>query len=399
MGFHISIINVITRIPSVIYNNDSQDISYSLMVFSSGMYSRIRIEMLRGGKLKGQGTYGCVFQPALLCRGETEKRDKSMVGKITSTLDAKNEIQISEYLHDLEDFDTYTLPVELDKCIPRSLSRQEEEDINKCNFTQGVPLEKSIQLLMPWGGVPLYSINLRPNAFDYFKFTEELLAIGAFLVLNDICHFDLHGANLLFNRKNTPKLIDFGFAFQPSKLTLNTVNSRWRQINVSHNTETPEVTLMIASLDNIPPIEIIRGLQLEKPAVQHLAVYCGVLPSLWGADLLEWIQISQSFQEQDWLNSWKLYWPGFDAWGIGALLLDVLEFQMSFPSFGKSKKWQEHGEITKTVLRGMCCGNPAKRMDAVEALYIFTNGTHPLISAGSVGEEWVKEKKAMRPPL
>ena len=135
----------------------------------------------------------------------------------------------------------------------------------------------------------------------------------------------------------------------------------------------------------------------SKPAVHRLAVLCDVIPSQWANDILSWSQESQSFQQKDFLTCWKLYWPGFDAWSIGALLLEVLETQVSIQAFNQSEQWKNNGSTIQNVLRGLCKGHPAQRLDAVEALHLLTNGSNPLISAGSVGADWVVQKQKKRP--
>jgi len=355
---------------------------------------------MRGGRIRGQGTYGCVFQPALLCRGSKDKPfDGNKVGKITSPEDARNELEIAKYLESLADSSKYTIAPESQSCVPQARSKQTDKDIELCEFSSDMKIENTIQLIMPWGGYPLSRINLDPHYFDYFKFTEEILAIGTFMLLNDLCHFDLWGQNFLFDNKNHPKLIDFGFTFRPSQLTIADLRLRWRQMAVDHDTETPEVTLMLASQQGIPVSEVIKGLQQEKPGVQRLATLCGVLPSEWAQGIRSWSQKSQSFQQHDWLSCWKVYWPGFDAWAIGVLLLQVLEIQLSVIEFEKSQQWKEKGPLIKTLLKSLCRSDPISRIDAAEALSMLTNGSHSLISAGSVGSDWVKEKQNRRPPV
>jgi hypothetical protein len=251
--------------------------------------------------------------------------------------------------------------------------------------------------MMPWGGYPLSRINLDPFVFNYFKFVEEILACGTFLVLHDLCHFDIWGNNFLFDKYNKPRLIDFGFTFQASKLTIGDLSNRWRVLGVDHDTETPEVTLMLGAHSNISVERIIRGLEKDKPAVQNLAAFCDVNPVQWGGELYQWSLDSHSFQQHDWLSCWKVYWPGFDAWSIGAMLLGVLEIQMAIPEFVKSKMWTEKSELIKKVLRGLCRAHPAFRLDAAEALSLLTDGKHPLISSGSAGSDWISEKQKTRP--
>jgi hypothetical protein len=351
-----------------------------------------------GGRIRGQGTYGCIFQPALKCRGNKIKNsDSSMVGKITSQQDAKNELEIAKLFSSIENSSNYVVVSEPTKCVPRVRTKQDDPDVEECDLLKTMAVEDTVQLMMPWGGYPLSRINLDPYVFDYIRFIEEILACGTFLVLNDLCHFDIWGNNILFDKFNKPRIIDFGFTFQASKLTIKDLSNRWRVLGVDHDTETPEVTLMLGSHSNIPVERIIRGLEKEKPAVQRLRAFCDVNPVHWGGELYQWSLDSNSFQQHDWLSCWKVYWPGFDAWSIGAMLLGVLEVEMAIPAFVNSVAWKTKGELIKNVLKGLCRAHPAFRLDAVEALNLLTDGKHPLISSGSAGSEWIAEKQKTRP--
>ena len=348
-----------------------------------------------GGRIRGQGTYGCVFQPALKCsNNDRTVSDPSKLGKITAAIDAKNEIRAAEVLRSLPNASDYVVLPEAKTCIPDT--NQTDPDLDACQVSQYQSLDSLIQITMPWGGYPIDQIDLDYRKFDIYKFIEDILAAGAFLVLNDICHFDIGGNNMLFNNPhhNTPRLIDFGFAFQPSQLVQEDVDDRWRVMSTSHDTETPEVTLMIGAIHDLTPSAVAYDLQTSKPAVQRLITLCDLVPGEWKADLLDWSLKSKSFQQHDWLSCWKLYWPGFDAWSIGTVILEILEIQMAMRGFADT--WSRRGEEVKTLLRSLCHGNPGKRLDAAEALSLWTHGAHPLISSESFGSEWVKAKAAAR---
>ena len=349
-----------------------------------------------GGRLAGQGTYGCVFQPTLLCSGSNPKRDSSKVGKITTKQDAKNELQISAYIHTLPDAHLYTVVPDIDSCIPQSRSKQSDPGLSNCEFLETMPLERTVQLVLPWGGNPLSKINLKPDVFDYYQCVEDVLAVGAFFVLNDLCHFDIWGQNVLFDRANKPRLIDYGFSFQASKLVQHDLSMRWREIGVDHDTETPEVTLMIGTQHGLQASSLAREVQLSKPAVQRLSAICGLDATQWVHDLVTWTETSQSFQQHDWLTCWKLYWPGFDAWSIGAMLLQILEIQLGQPAFVNDPRWNMRSDDIKRVLTGLCHGSPALRLDAAEALSLWTNRAHPLIADGLPGSDWVEAKQNAR---
>ena len=358
---------------------------------------------MKGGFLRGQGTYGCVFQPALLCRGSKNPTDPNKVGKITSYEDAKNELKIGKYLHTLPGYEKYVISAEPESCIPRAKSKQTDKDIDKCRFSEDLHLNTTVQIIMPWGGYSLNRINLDPGHFDFFKFMEDILAAGTFLVTNDTCHFDLGGLNVLVDKQVQARLIDFGFSFRPSQLNLETLNLRWREIDYEYNVETPEVTLMLIVHQGGLAEDAIQQLKEKKTVVQLLQSVCSVSPDTWANELRQWTMTSQSFQQHNWLSCWKTYWPGFDAWGIGAILLNILEIQLRFESFITSEQWKRRGPLVKLILTNLCRSHPAYRIDAAEALTVLTAGKHPLIADPSLGHaesaagyEWVQDKKAAR---
>jgi thiamine kinase-like enzyme len=355
-----------------------------------------------GGRVIDQGTYGCIIQPRLKCRkkrGKTPKKfNDTMLGKITSKGDATRETEIASVLKNIDGSSEYTIISETESCIPLSKSRQDDDSLEKCLFLKDNKLQNLRQVTMPWGGYPLNKINLNPSTFNYFKFCEEILACGAFLVLNDLCHFDIHGKNFLFDNNNKPKLIDFGFTFQPSKLKLENIFERIRELQIDHNTETPEIMLMIGALENTGVNNLINEIQQDKPAVRHLVACCQVNPNEWAKELLDWATNSTYFKERDWLTLWETIWPGFDAWSIGAILLEVLETQLFHVDFVNSVQWKQKEYKIKKILKSLMRASPAERLDAAEALHLISDGLHPLIASGSRGEQWILEKQHRRRP-
>lgn len=358
---------------------------------------------MKGGSIRGEGRYGCVFQPRLKCKNKAKKAsDSHKVGKITQLIDAKNEIMIGEYLKSIPNSSTYTVYAEHDACIPDAASEQSDQDLKECDLIRSTKLEDTVQLTMPWGGYALSRIDLKPSSFQFFKVFEKILAIGTFVLVHDLCHFDISVQNILVDTQQIPKLIDFGFSFRGSKLKKEHLKNIWRKYSYDHDVETPEITLVLSANKGVPVEHSINELEKQKPAVQRLATLCGVSPSQWGQDLKAWSDSSIHFNKREWYEIFKLYWPGFDSWSLGAVLLILLEIQMSFQSFLNSKEWSEKGELVKEVLRGMCSANPVKRLDAAEALHMFTKGSHPLFvspvssSSSSAASLWVSEKQKNR---
>jgi|LauGreDrversion4_2_1035121.scaffolds.fasta_scaffold26479_3 hypothetical protein len=356
---------------------------------------------MKGGSIKGQGGYGCVFQPALLCKGSKNPTDPKKVGKITDYVDAKNEVAFGKYFSGIQDSSKYVIFAEATTCTPRSRRKQVEKDLELCKIADKEPLDTMVQIIMPFGGYSISRMNLDPSEFNFINTMEQILEIGTFLILNDVCHFDMNVQNILFDGNKKPRAIDFGFAFRPTEFTKKDMTLRWRVMAFDHDTESPEVTLMLAAHDNIGIEESLAGLKQQKPAVQNLASICHISPDAWAADLRNWTQTSQSFMSHDWESCWKTYWPGFDAWSIGAMLLTILDIQLRFSSFVESEAWKTKGDKIKKILIGLCRAHPAYRIDAAEALAYLTDGKHPLISndgSGNISEgyAWIQEKKARR---
>ena len=68
-----------------------------------------------GGELIGQGTYGCVFKPHILCSGETDVKDKEHVSKlIVMRRDDDyrlNEVEIGKILSESKKYGKYFSPI------------------------------------------------------------------------------------------------------------------------------------------------------------------------------------------------------------------------------------------------------------------------------------------------
>ncbi len=352
-----------------------------------------------GGRLLGQGTYGCVFTPPLLCKNEAVVlgANKRKLGKLSQLEDVKNELQAARDLGKLPNVGSYfTLPDLRTFCAnPKPMSKQKEPDIEKCGALERFGEKGMVHYKMNYGGqslhVTIYSPTFKMNEFPYFRFVKHILEAGALLVLNGYVHFDLHGQNVLLSKDFTPRLIDFGRAFNILRTTQQTVDEHWTQYDASFAPEPPEITLSIADVEGIPFEQCLEDLRTEKDGILNLERVLGIPRSEQIREISKFWRTSRAAQERDWLGLWKTYWPVFDSWSIGSMCLSLLRKLLLTPEFADSAEWASKQTILEKVLRGMLQGSPRRRLDCVEALALF-DPMNPIITRGA-GRTWLQKKR------
>lgn len=323
-----------------------------------------------GGKLIGQGTYGCAVMPPLLCKGRARAEvNESKVGKVTLDTDAKTELHISEILRKTSLWKHYFILPELQACHPSPAGRS--EDWNKCRITKEVGQGDLLQIVSRFGGKSfstLGSYNLRPGPFNYMRFFQHMLEAGAVLALRQVVHLDIHRANILLDRYGVPRLLDFGMAFYAPELTYEIIDERWKVYDPRFDTEPPEITVATGLRNSVPFETVARAAIFEKPVYANYEIVFHADREDLVNQLEGFCQRSKAFRRKDWLSFYKTYWPGLDAFALAAVLLNVLRTQLTWPEFVQSAEWQEKGDTVLKVLRHMLSPNPSLRYDCVEAL-------------------------------
>ena len=111
-----------------------------------------------GGKLIGEGAYGCTFDNDIKCDGEISDNrigDNSAINKLMIDSEANFEYNISKAIQFIPLNKNYFI-FSTDICKPANIINQEKEkDINKCKILQGKELGDFKVLSMPYGGVSL----------------------------------------------------------------------------------------------------------------------------------------------------------------------------------------------------------------------------------------------------
>jgi hypothetical protein len=113
--------------------------------------SQISNKSQKGGEVVGQGTYGCVVQPAFKCKNKTNTFDTNKVGKIGLKEETDNEVMISKKLRQYKGWENYFILPDLESCKPEKTVNRKEEWA-QCEITAKYPSEALDQITSDFGG-------------------------------------------------------------------------------------------------------------------------------------------------------------------------------------------------------------------------------------------------------
>jgi len=177
-------------------------------------------------KIVGEGTYGCVVEPALECKKPENYENK--VSKVMKEKDAIDELKEYDFLKSIPGIDKYTVNVPV-LCEPK-LGVKFSTVVRECKGKRVRTAYKENQknlaiLLMENGGLDLnnFTKNIFPklDINDQNKFLTSILdAIKGVQFFNKmgIIHQDIKAGNMVYNLKtNKLKFIDFGLMTTKSK--------------------------------------------------------------------------------------------------------------------------------------------------------------------------------------
>ncbi len=211
---------------------------------------------LKGGKVIASGGFGCVFKPAIKCKGQ--KRNEKDVTKLMKIKYAKSEYKgiqkYKEMLDGIPNYSDYFLVDGFSICEPDKLDEEDLQKFDKkCSALKKMKitssnvnsnLDKLRSLNMPYGGVDVGDY-IETTRMDYKKLSKmnisliELLKKGI-LPMNEkgIYHCDVKDSNILVQETNEgelkTRLIDWGLstAFKDKNSIPKPLTKRPFQFNV-----------------------------------------------------------------------------------------------------------------------------------------------------------------------
>lgn len=189
---------------------------------------------LIGGKLIGQGTYGCVYYPGIDCRGK-RMNDTKLITKLQVYDDVfVRELMVSNIIRGIDKFDDYFVPMTKSCAVNFDLVNKNISDIKDCNVVQkrkkrsdyvltqeqyikGHNLHTLVGNFIKNDNITYEQVN---QIYEKLLFFYSYLSKSVELLTNhNIIHYDLKGDNIMIKYSSTavshniPYIIDFGMSF------------------------------------------------------------------------------------------------------------------------------------------------------------------------------------------
>jgi len=324
--------------------------------------------MQSGGRLLGQGVYGCTFEPAPRCAGGKVFKtigDLPAVGKITSE-DSAAELAIGKAIMALPLASSYfALPSA--GCTP-SLPVN-DPDVKDCRvITESGEGTKFSMLLMPTAGEQLikYAANMSRLAENYKRIFTHLLEGAVIYQDAGYVHNDIHMGNVLVDDKGVARYIDFGLAFRVSDVKAWGDSNLGTQFRPQYIWQAPEVHAWRMVLNGVRVVDGVRQLKEVNPEYtvmeHHFPTRKLALTAL--ADLLT---TSKLVAKRDGGAFVREYGKRFDSWRIGLCMWFFWNDMLQWLPFSQTKAYEER-ELFRKVLGGLTDFDPRTRLTVGEAL-------------------------------
>lgn len=182
-------------------------------------------KLIQGGKMVARGSFGCVYDPPLMCDDEFS-RPRGYIGKILTTIDSEKELKEQEVINSLDPDYHYHLKIRRE-CVPKTADVLDDKELYGCilhnthlaDINGSYNFKKKYRILqIENGGESLTGFFKKKGVFPkieidtmIFDFTRILFGLNE-MTRTRIGHFDIKTENMVYDaRKNRFNYIDFGF--------------------------------------------------------------------------------------------------------------------------------------------------------------------------------------------
>ena len=171
-----------------------------------------------GGKVIGEGGYGCVLKPGLTCKGK-EMKTKKFITKIQiENSTSRREIKIGEKVKKIPLSKKYFAPI-ISSCDYKHKVVEMVSKKYDCSFFSKYPNKKFTISRLPYINGDDYKKYLHSN-MDDDKYLYSIIHGYSYLLFSlymlnkyGIIHYDIKGENIMYNKAlDIPIVIDFGLS-------------------------------------------------------------------------------------------------------------------------------------------------------------------------------------------
>lgn len=170
----------------------------------------------RGGALVGQGTYGCVYNPAIACAGISMADTSTSVGKVfASESDADIDMSWTKLLAKIDPTQKWFIyPTK--KCRLQDFGSEPESEVAKCEVLLPRNHSSVFQTIMFDGGITLnhFVHKFRPprgwSTEQILDITRPVFLGVQALIRRSLIHQDLKCSNIVVDENGSSRIIDFG---------------------------------------------------------------------------------------------------------------------------------------------------------------------------------------------
>jgi len=341
------------------------------------------------------------------CSGRSDVKSHA-VGKLGERVDIANEIRAAKLLSGITKSKEYFVLADLNTvCTYDNIEKdaQAKKDIKecvvKCRTLRQHGTSQTIYYSMPFGGIAIEKYfdgimkGVKKEPLHPRVVVTQLLEACAELALNNYVHFDIHGGNVLFDEKTQlPRLIDFGMSFSPDQVDKEWLSFNWKVYVPANSTEPPEVTIVTGIHQGMSFDDVFNEVLNKKFPLKSARILLKTPVNLQRKSFLEFWRTSQSAKKKDWVAFFKFYWPAFDAWAVGGIILNLFITFASNGIYTEKADWLATQADIMEILRGLLQMSPTRRLDCVEALAIYDPKNHVVLSVS--GRAWLKQKSEIR---
>ena len=335
----------------------------------------LKIGMVQGGALIGQGNFGCTFDTLPTCssRAKTVKtgrfspnsRKTLRVAKIVLPDATTAEISTSRSLMKIPNYSNYFILID-DYCKTDDV--ESDPDWEKCSLLKPGQRRTAsfVQLRMSYGGIRLsdYARDIKRLLSNWLEIQIHLARALQMLHSRDWIHGDLHLGNILVDENEVVRIIDFGVSYNLK--TLREKHALYLSFLPAFNNYAPEMDFVAGVHKGLPTNSIVNSIFSKKTILHDIDE---IMPMRQSAKetFSRFANLNRPNSAYETLLYLKTYARCSDIWSLGYDFFCLYKLMITSDIVLDSSFYINHHRDQMRILQGMLHPDPRQRL-TVESL-------------------------------